>query len=321
MAGKIKHLKSDAAPFVPATEAIIKLVGQPGLSDYLHFHKHRVVGGDDLNPRKLVDEWRRANDHYHQLETAEAGMADEITSTVLPKSLHAMKRALTADRFFKETFDTLPVTIRMVELRKLVISQSSVGTVFSASLLDALGKRPTPEKLFRFCLPLDRPLAPMRVQRINDEKYVFTSESTDFRAHNVDVILADQIRKLNSFGPVGAALVLPIGYGSNFLSAVQSEGRIVLQNGYHRAYALMSHGITHAPMIIQHVTRTDELQLAATSDVSDDPVFYFRSARPPLLKDFLDPMLGKPVEIYRLETRVEVDLKVRTTTCAIARPL
>lgn len=301
------------------TEALIKLVGQPGLSDYLHFHKNRVVDGRKLNPRELVDEWRRANDHYHHLETAEAGLADKVTALPLPEPLKKMRRAIYAAPYFKQSFDALPVAIKMVELKKLVVSQSSVGTDFSGAIARKLGKRPSLEKLFGFCLPLDRELAPVKLQRLNDDKYVFTSNSTDFRNHSIQVVAAEQIRKVSSFGPISAGLLIPVGYGSNFLSAVQSDERIVLENGYHRAFALMSLGITHAPMIVQKVTRTDELRLAAGSDVSDDPAFYFRSARPPLLKDFLDPMLSKAVDIYRLETRIEVELKIRTTTSVVPK--
>lgn len=303
----------------PDTEALIKLVGQPGLSDFLHFHKHRVVDGRKLNPRKLVDEWRRANDHYHQLETTEAGLADTISVSPLPDALKKMRRATYASPYFKESFDSLPVAIKMVELKKLIVSQSSVGVDFSGAIARTLGKRPALEKLFSFCLPLDREQAPVNLQRLSDEKFVFTSNSTDFRDHSVQVVVPDQLRKVTSFGPISAGLLIPVGYGSNFLSAVQSDARIILENGYHRAFALMSLGITHAPMIVQKVTRTDELRLVAASDVSDDPAFYFRSARPPLLKDFLDPMLSKAVDIYRLETRIEVDLKVRTTTSVVAR--
>ena len=303
-----------------ASEALVKLIGLPGLSDYLHFVKTRVVNGAALETGALVDEWRRANDHLHALEQAETGLADTITAHALPASLRKKRRTLRANPYFRESFDDLPTTIEMVELRHLVVSQESVGTEFSESIAKRLGKAPTPEALFDFCLPLDRPLPPMKVQRLGDERYLFVSNSTDFRAHNLTLVTGAAVPKLKTFGPAGAALILPIGFGSNFLSAVKSEKRIVLQNGYHRAFALMSLGITHAPMVIQHVTRTDELRLAASSDVYDNPAFYFRSARPPMLKDFLDPALAKPFRIWPLETRVEVEIKIINATSTAGRP-
>ena len=49
-----------------ASEPLVKLIGLPGLSDYLHFVKTRVVDGDTFETGALVDEWRRANDHFRR---------------------------------------------------------------------------------------------------------------------------------------------------------------------------------------------------------------------------------------------------------------
>ena len=302
------------------SEELIKLIGLPGLSDYLDFVRTRVLEGEKLEPGALVDEWRRANDHFHHLEQVEAGLADKITTHALPPALRQKRRALRANPYFRESFSDLPTTVEMVELRHLVVSQESVGTEFSHANANRLGRLSTPATIFDFCFPLNRPLPPIRIQRLSDDRYIFVSDSTDFRAHNLTLLSGAAMPKLKTFGPAPTALILPIGFGSNFLSAVKSEKRIVLQNGYHRAFALMSLGITHAPIAIQHVTRTDELRLAASSDVYDNPAFYFRSARPPLLKDFLDPALAKPFRIRRLETRVEVEIKIVNATSPAGHP-
>ena len=302
------------------SEELIKLIGLPGLSDYLHFVRTRVIEGETLEPSALVDEWRRANDHFHHLEQVEAGLADKITTHAFPPALRQKRRALRANPYFRESFSELPTTVEMVELRHLVVSQESVGTEFSHANANRLGKLPTPETIFDFCFPLDRPLPEIRIQRLSDDRYIFVSDSTDFRAHNIALLSGAAMPKLKTFGPAPAALMLPIGFGSNFLSAVKSEKRIVLQNGYHRAFALMSRGVTHAPMVIQHVTRTDELRLAASSDVYDNATFYFRAARPPMLKDFLDPTLAKPFRIKPLETRVEVEIRIINATSPAGRP-
>jgi hypothetical protein len=162
---------------------------------------------------------------------------------------------------------------------------------------------------------------PIKTQRLSDNRYVFTSRSTDFRDHEIVIGKTSELGFVKSFGPVETGIVIPIGFGSNFLSAIESDDRIVLQNGYHRAFALLALGITHAPMVVQKVTRTDELDLAASSEVAENAAFYFRSKRPPLLRDFLDARLAKMVDIYVLETRVEVELKVKNTTGTIKRLL
>lgn len=302
-------------------EPLLKLKGLPGLSDYLHFNGSRVVNGKSLKQKALVNEWRRANDLYHRLEKQEANIANSIDSFELPKSLEKRKQALLRHKYFKKSFEELPVTVKMVELAKLVASQHSVGVGFANAIASQLGNKPSFAALFDFCLPIDRPSPPIEAQKLGSSHYIFTSPSTDFRDHSLELATAKQLAFISSFGPVDCGLVVPIGFGSNLLSAIESEGRIILQNGYHRAFALLQLGITHAPMIVEKVTRTDELNLTASSELADNPLFYFRSKRPPMLRDFLNPKLAKAVEIYALETRVEVEIKVKMTTTPKARSL
>lgn len=105
-----------------------------------------------------------------------------------------------------------------------------------------------------------------------------------------------------------------MGFGSNFLSAIRSGSRVVLQNGYHRAYALRGAGLTHAWCVVEEVTRKDELRLSATEEVLADPAFYFLAKRPPMLRDFFDPRIAEEVLTKPTDCLVEVEIKVRSTT-------
>lgn len=297
-------------------EALIWLLGQPHLQDYLNFVRDKVIDGEAISPRALADEWRAANDLYHELEQSEAGIADGAGCGQLDRTLLPLAKTVLADAYFRETFDTLPTEIRMVELSRLVVSQSNIACGFSDALRERLGS--SPEALFHFCLPLERALPEVRVRRSGKDRWTFTSPSTDFRLHPARLLKPEQIAGLATFGPAAALLALPVGFGSNFLSVVRSEERLLLQNGYHRAFALLSAGITHAPAIVQTVTRLDELRIAASEDVNEDPAFYFRSARPPLMKDFLDPRLGKRLLAKRMETSVEIEIRTRTSTGTLA---
>jgi hypothetical protein len=95
------------------------------------------------------------------------------------------------------------------------------------------------------------------------------------------------------------------------LHAIQVDQRLILQNGYHRAYALRDLGVTHAVCAIQEVTRRDELKLVAADIVVDAPEFYCRAKRPPLLKDFFDPKIRKVLNVRRMRRMIEVKLEVR----------
>jgi hypothetical protein len=153
------------------------------------------------------------------------------------------------------------------------------------------------------------------MQRLSGDRYLFTCPSTDFRAHRPRLLRGPDIAGMTSpTGPAAAMVGVMIGFGSNFLSAVRSGKRILLQNGYHRAFTLRSLGFTHAYCIVEDVTRKDELKVAADEDVAADPEFYFGARRPPVLKDFFDPRLAKVLPILPMESIIEVEVKVRSST-------
>ena len=104
-----------------------------------------------------------------------------------------------------------------------------------------------------------------------------------------------------------------VGYGSNYLNALYDDdhGRMVLNDGYHRACALLELGVTHAPCIVQTVSRRDELDIAARQVVANDPGYFFNGPRPPLLRDYADPHIAKLVAVKRLTKTVEVSIDVR----------
>ena len=125
-----------------------------------------------------------------------------------------------------------------------------------------------------------------------------------------------EIAHLKLPGPAAAMFGISVGFGSNFLSGVRSGSRVLLQNGYHRAYALRSAGFTHAWCVVELVTRKDELRLTATSEVMDDPEFYFAAKRPPILRDFFDPQIAKRLKVKRMDCLVEVEITVRSSVAS-----
>ncbi len=306
---------------LPSTQAeqnvnakLVWLLGIPQLDEYLSFVKKRVVGGEKIPPRTLVDEWRAANDAFYELEQSEAGDADKINTMPLHGDIAAQAADLSETPHFKAMFDSVPVQFEMVELDRLIVCQSEIADVYSSKLGSALGTNPGAEDLFRFCMSLDRVLPPVTIKRISAELYHFVSPATDLRAHAVALLQPSDLVSVDSIGPVAAALGLIVGFTPNFLSAIRSGNRLLLHNGYHRAYALRTLGITHAPCIVETVTRTNELSVIANSKVSSDPAFYFRAARPPMLRDFFNPNLRKELLARRMETIVEVKFRMTDLT-------
>lgn len=287
------------------------LLGQPPLRDHLEFVRTAVVGGAAISPRTLLDAWRSANDYYGELETRERGLADRVGRLPLDPRLKPRADAVMADPRFRSTFDTVPIGFEMVELDRLVIYQRRVSQNFVEGIAARLGLAPAIESVFELCMPLGRPDTPLRARRVGSSRYVFTSSSMDVRYHEPVLLRPDQVRDYHSFGPIGAILGIVVGHSANFLSAIRSDDRLLLHNGYHRACALRSLGVTHAPCIVQTVTRRDELDVVGPATVADNPAFYFRAARPPLLKDFFDPRIRAVFPVHRAERLIEVSFEVR----------
>lgn len=287
-------------------DSLLWLLGQPHLEEYLSFVATRVVGGDRLSTTMLADEWRAANDRYYHLEQAEAGDADRIRTRPLPARLASRASAVTADPHFRATFDAVPTTIEWVELDRLILWQGAVDDTFATARTVALGPRPGAGRLFDYCLPLRRDSPPFSVRRLSADHYQIVSEATDLAAQSPRLLDPPALEALATTGPVAAALALPVAFGANFMSAIRSDDRLLLHNGYHRAYALRAIGVRYAPCIVQTVTRRDELKLVANSRVASDPAFYFCAARPPMLRDFFDPKLAKQLVVHPIRTVVDV---------------
>jgi hypothetical protein len=288
------------------------LLGQPDLGYFLKFVRDKVVGGADLPPKALVDEWRSVNDYYYELEESEAGIADQVECRQLERSLLPLAEEVRADSRFQRGFDTLPTGFGMVELDRLVVYQPNVTRAFVDELKTRLGPDPDPQRLFRFCIPLDRREPPVKVQRLGSRRYQVSSNSADLRFNEVAIFQDDHISNYAPCGRIGAVIGAVVGFGSNFLSAIRDENkRILLNNGYHRAVALRELGITHAPCIIEEVTRRDELAIIADSTVNKAPFFYFGKKRPPLLKDFFDPRIRKILPVRRMRRVVEIEIEIR----------
>lgn len=269
-----------------------------------------AVNGHDLDRGQLTEEWRRANDRVRELERLETGWADDPTVGPLPEALSSLEAEVLADPIFRRVFQLVPVRIGMVELDRLVVYQKHINLRFAERLRSRLGDEPSPEKVFRLCLPYDHPHPPSQPMQTAGNSFAFVSPSADFRLLEARLLRPDQLTDYQSQGPVASVLALVVGYGSNFLNAFEIEGRLVLNNGSHRAYALREMGVTHVPCIVQTVSRREELEVVASGPLPKEPERYLEAPRPPVLKDYFDPALRKIVPVPKKNRMVKLTFGV-----------
>lgn len=289
------------------------LLGQAPLRKFLDFVDDMGQPGSAASRAELVREWGQAALRYEELERCEANVADHPVCVPLDPVLLPLAAETMASPRFTRTFDSLPTRIQMVDLARLVVCQNHVTRSFVDRIKARLGPDPGPVSLFRFCLPLEDDPAPVLIRAAGSKRYVFRSESTDFRFHEPALLDAAQLSGYAPFGPVAGVLGLVVGFSCNFLNAVcdDDSGRLLLHNGYHRACALLELGVTHAPCVVQTVTSRDELDIVAKPVVANDPGYFFNAPRPPLLKDFLDPRIRKILAIKKMSRVIELSYEVR----------
>ena len=195
-------------------------------------------------------------------------------------------------------------------LDRLIASQKSVNLTHVERVKEQLGPSPDLEAVFRTCLPFDHPTPPYRVGRVATHSFVVTSESNDLRFLESIVIRPEQLSDYQSSGPLAGVVGVAVGYGSNFLNAIACDRRLVLNNGFHRAYALRALGVTHVPCVVQRLNGRADLEFVGRAAIRRDADVLLDAPRPPVMKDFFDPLLCRRVTRARRTRQVRVTFTV-----------
>ncbi len=302
--------QGDTAAF--GGEEHIYLVGHTPFQQYLDYMASEPVDAQSQDMRHVADEWRAANAHMQELQATEAGYADNAPVTPVPAAFAHLVEKVHADPIFQRSFAYVPAELGVVELDRLVVRQKTINLAHVQRVKDRLGANLNAEAVFRACLPFDHPTASHKSGYVADDTYVFVSPSNDIRFLESVVLRPDQITGYHSFGPIAGVVALIVGFGSNYLNAIAAEGRLVLNNGSHRAFALRDMGITHVPCVIQRVGSREELEVVAAGALRRDPDLFLRDPRPPVLKDYFDPRLRRVVRVDRSVRNVRVHYSVET---------
>jgi hypothetical protein len=300
----------EASPAVTTGEKNVYLLSRSSFEDYLDFMSTWPVDAATLDRAEVADAWRTADDRMKKLRVAEAKWADNPPVKPVPGELKSYVKNFLDDPILQNGFGDTPIEIGMVELDRIVVSQKLLSVVHVQRLKEQFGPEPSPEEVARFCLPIDREPVPHRSGRIGDREFAFISESNDLRFLEAVMLQPEQISGYRRIGPVAGVIGLVVGYGSNYLTVIAADGRLLLHNGNHRACALRDLGVTHAPCLIQRLTRREELNAVAPSAVRRNPDFYLKAPRPPVLKDYFDPKLCRVVNMAMTTKEVRVRYSV-----------
>ncbi len=303
------HPAEPAAP--RPVEERLHLLGRPTLRRFLRWvHGHAVnPPGDGV----LADEWEAARQLVLELERTEAGFADRAATVPLGPEYEPQLLALLGDPLIRHGFNTVPTDIALVEMDHLVVYQQHIDVTYARQVATRLGPAPSREDIFRLCLPYDHPRPPGKWSRVRKNTYTFVSPSNDLRCLGVLPLEPQQLTHIPPPGTLLGVVGVAVGFGSNFLNAFRVEGRIILNNGSHRAYALRQLGVTHVPCIVQHVPTRAALEIVAPGEVAGAPDAFLRHPRPPLLKDYFTPGLFSVRPVHPRHHQVTIRFEVEET--------
>ena len=79
-----------------------------------------------------------------------------------------------------------------------------------------------------------------------------------------------------------------VGVPPSFIEVARFQGRYVVRDGHHRAFGLLSRGITRVPVYVRDVATAEDLAPAGTL-----PRSAWQGERPPLLRDYHDDLVAE----------------------------
>jgi hypothetical protein len=287
------------------------LAGRPPLPEFLGFVASQSVDHSQSDLGPLTEQWIAANDRVRSLESSEAGIADGVVAGEIPAGMAALAAEVEDSDLVRRQYGTVPFRLGMIELDRTVVFQKSINLEHARAIRERLGDRPSEEDVFRLCLPhADSREDPevrgiLAHQQQGASRFIFSSSSTDFRTFAPQLVDAADVRA-EVPGVAVKYVVVPLGYSANFVSALEVNGRVLLNNGSHRAYALREAGITHVPALVQEVSRPDLLALVTSDEVVERYHDFFVAPRPPLLKDYFDDALRVVVRVERKARQITV---------------
>ena len=300
---------SDANPHV-------LLLGHPPVTEFLGFVATQTLEGRSDDEGASMDAWRRGNDHLLALTETEAGYADGVEFGEMPDELAPLVAKALADPVMRRDYALAPVSIEWIELDRLVVHQMHINLAFADELHAEIGESPSLARVFEFALPFaERRDPPVHAGRIGEAAWIFKSVSNDFRILGAELLEPEQVTGVDAVGVPSLIVALSVGYGSNYLSALSVGGRLVLQNGSHRAYALRAAVQTHVPCLVQHVSRHEELR-AIVGDghpLTAPGENILTTPRPPLFKDYFDEELRMIVSVPASARQVQVGFNLTVT--------
>jgi hypothetical protein len=230
--------------------------------------------------------WLDKQGAVQMLAHTESGIAERCSMTELPSSLSRRVNEISSHQLIRKTFQGVPFSFSLVDTDRLIAAQRCINLDYALRLQNAYKEDTSLEALVEICLSPNRYVPPIQHLEVGNNVHVFSSENLDIRFLGAfaKTLTPEDLQFAELGGMPAAAIIAFIGYGSSPVNVLQVGNRLVLNNGFHRVFALRSLGVTKIPVLVQHISNW---QLEFPGSVAGLPREYLLgSPRPVLIKDF-----------------------------------
>ncbi len=226
-------------------------------------------------------------------------VADAGVVTDLPNELATYADELKAQPFY-QLFATEGWQVRMADLRRIRALQPTVHTDHAADRTEGA----LPDDLLslaRITLPHSRAKELMAAVPTADGRgWVITCRNPQLRVRgpykgDVD----NNGYKTKVFG-------IETEVANSLVQVVRWRGVFILRDGYHRAYGLLSRGISSVPVLYHEFP---DQQPPVVAPGLFDPSVYI-GERAPLLTDYLDDAVSADIEVRRTQKTLVIQVQV-----------
>ena len=286
-------------------QRILHLYGATSQAEILSFLRTQCVI-EETEIERVMSDWREAAARFLSISNNMTDIPDLIEIEDIPEEFSAELRKVSEDPLFKNAFSMLPISFKVVELDRVVAAQRYVNLDYAKRLSDSIPEDPDMKFLIDFCLKKGPETNLPAELQLSPNVYSYKSESTDFRfiGGYPKKLTNEDIHYCLGGGQPVAALILFVGYGTPAVNVFHVGSRIILNNGFHRLFALKMKGVAKAPVVVQSISNWN---LELPQVLVGLPTTYLVSApRPSLLKDFVDTQISRELSMKSRDRSVQI---------------
>jgi hypothetical protein len=294
-------------------EAMLFPYGAATLAEVVNIVRSQCIEEEIGNLNMITSDWRQSSNHFQALIKNEPGLAETIGVQNIEESYLERLAEIASDLLFKQSFSLLPTEFKLVEIGKLVAPQRLVNLGYVERLRKLIPRVPGMKDLIDFCLQPKQTPPPPKSLQLAQNLFSFSSPSQDFRflGGYQKILEEDDVKASTGGGLPVSALVLLLGYGSPTSNVYSIGNRMILNNGFHRMFALEDMGIEYAPVLVQKVGNSDLEFPEVVAGLPKD--YLIEHQRPVLLKDFIDPKLVRTLRTKPRMMNVQIGWNFQQT--------